>query len=124
MIIYTVSQCLSGFVLSKLQFRTSEVANAFSVPVSGKVGDYTQRDMRQMTSFPEMPPKIVDVHIGQLLFASSRARYRSIEITQYLVETLKKVSNVTYIITMFSQPQPHITPQAFFFFYLWFVLTV
>lgn len=59
------------------------------------VRDYNPAELRRLTSFPEIPDKVADFHIGKLLFVHAKSRFRSLELRQYRVDKEEEGKDAT-----------------------------
>ena len=55
------------------------------------VRDYNPRELRRLTTFPEIPDKVGHSHLGKQLFAHAKSRFRSLELRQYEKEMLSLI---------------------------------
>lgn len=62
--------------------------------MTGMVRDYNPRELRQLTTFPEIPAKVGDFHLGKQLFAHAKSRFRSLELRQYRAEQAEEVAAI------------------------------
>lgn len=74
-----------------LQLYEREVCCASGGSLKGQVRDYTQEELKKFTSFAEIPAGVVDIHLGRLLFAHAKSRYRSLEFRQYRAANYSEV---------------------------------
>jgi hypothetical protein len=82
---------------------------ALGAGTEGFVTDHNPDDMSDYTTFSAMPNAYEDVHLGGLLFAHAKAKFKAIELRQYTVDQNSidraafepgKVSNIF----LFNQP--------------------
>ena len=61
--------------------------------LTGMVRDYRPAELAEFTSFPKIPERVADFHVGKLLFVCSKSRFRSVELRQCKMTTLQELGD-------------------------------
>lgn len=90
------------------QLMNEEVAKKLGGSLDGPVYTYTEDQMRANSSFSTLPPAVLDVHLGSMVFATSFGQYKGIQLQKFALPvpskkvSLKRLIPFYYFLNIFS----------------------